>query len=134
MGEQPIYWSTVHHHFAPRPSQHYPASFDPHVQPDDLHHHTPEEVLVVVDPRLSFWHASSHAGMSQDHQAVSLHPLDAAINYCNQLEFENRSGTYLQEALSQELMLRYLRAPHLHEYVIQQIETQPAMPENRANL
>ncbi len=128
MAEQPIYWSTVNRHFATRPTDHYPSSFDPHVQPDDLHQHTPEEVLVVVDPGLSFWHTASHAGMSQGHQVVSLHPLDAAINYCNQLEFENRSLGYIQEALSQELLLRYLREPHIHENILYQIETQPTVP------
>ncbi len=127
--EQPLYWGVVHQHFAHKPVHQYPSSFDPHVQPDDLHHHLPEEVLVAIDPELSFWQAANRCGFSHQGQPVSLHALDAAVNYCNHLDFENRSLSYLQEAMGQELLLRYMREPRLGEDITQQLETQANVPD-----
>jgi len=129
VGGQPLYWGVVHRHLSQHPASHYPTAFDPHVQPEDLHHHTPEEILVAIDPDLGFWQLTSHCGISHDGQAVSMHALDAAVSYCNQLPFENRSLGYIQEALGQELLARYLREPRLNAHITQQLETQIIAPE-----
>lgn len=127
VADQPLYWDVVHHHFGHRPRAHYPSTFDPHLQTEDLHSHSPEEVLMSLDPELGFWHLASHSGLSHAGQAVSLQALDAALSYCNKLPFENRSLGYIQDALQQELLSRYLRQPHFKEQLINQLET--AMPE-----
>ncbi len=124
VANQPLSFDVVRRYVADTSSSMYPELFDPHLQAEDLQHSSPEMLLSSLDPRLGFWHENNPSGINGAEGPVSLLALDAAINYCNHLAFDQRSLRYVQEALEEELLLRYLHTPKVLEQVIQQLESE----------
>ncbi len=125
IANQPLYFDTVRRYLAGHSAAMFPELFDPHLQMEDVQYSEPEAALVGIDPDFAFWQKVNPSGMSGKEGPVSLNALDAAVNYCNKLSFERRSLSFLQEALNQELLLRYLHSPLILDRVMRQLESEP---------
>lgn len=124
VANQPLYWNVIHRHFADASPLSYPELFEPHIQADDLQNITPEAALIKIDPVFGLWQVARSCGVSYDGLPVSLNAMDAAVNYCNKLDFQQRSWAYVQEALGEELLLRYLRQPKVTNHVLRQLSAE----------
>ena len=58
---------------------------------------------------MEFWRHSSSLSLLHNHEPVSMNIIDVALNYCNQLPFENRIVHYFRHNLWHELLIRYLK-------------------------
>lgn len=114
-------WKLVHRYFARHKDAYSPDIFAPHVQPEDLGWHTAEDALAELHPRFEFWQHGAHLGLAHQGEAVSLNFLDAVLNFCNKLTYEQRVMTYLRDHLWHELMLRYMQQDTLEQTVHKQL-------------
>ena len=117
----PLPWKLVHRYFAKHKDAYTADIFAPHVQPEDLQWHAAEDVLSQLHPRFEFWKHAAHLGLSHEGKAVSLNFLDAVLNFCNKLPYEQRVVTYLRDRLWHELMLRYMQQEPLEQAVHKQL-------------
>jgi hypothetical protein len=82
---------------------------EPHMQFEDISWHPIEDTLAAIEPSFEFWRRSAHLALLEGQRPVSFNVVDAALNYCNQLPFEQRLVQYFQHSIWHELLLRYLR-------------------------
>lgn len=124
--DQPVAWNMIHRYYS-RFANHFSDDiFEPHLQIDDMVWHPIERTLSAIEPSLSFWHDSSHLGMLHGRHPVSFNIVDAALNCCNQLAFENRIVHYFQRSMWHELLLRYLRHDTVERSVLSELQPQLA--------
>lgn len=114
-------WRLVHRYFANHKEAYNPDIFAPHVQPEDLQWHSAEDSLAALHPRFEFWQNAAHLGHLHQGETVSLNFLDAVLNFCNKLPYEQRIVSYLRDHLWHELMLRYLQQGSLEQTVHEQL-------------
>lgn len=116
--ERPIAWRTIHHFFARFQEHVHPEVFEPHVQPEDLTWHAPEDLLAQLEPTLEFWQNTQFVCMLHDGQPVSCNIFDVALSYCNHLSFEERAVHFVRDNLWRELTVRYLHQENLEQAVL----------------
>ena len=124
-------WKLVHRYFARHADAYNSDIFAPHVQPEDLQWHSAEDALAKLHPRFEFWQHASHLGLLHAGETVSLNFLDAVLNFCNKLPYEQRTLAHLRDHLWHELMLRYMQQGSLeqtvHEQLNDELVDQPAL-------
>lgn len=126
MGGQSVHWRIVQRHFGKLDNrQHYPEVFEPHVQPEDLEWRKAEEVLYHLEPALYFWYDIDYVALPTTGAPVSFNILDNAVNYVNGLEYGQRQNGYFQEALWNELCMRYIAEKPLEVQVLKQLDNNP---------
>ena len=119
-------WQLVQRYYA-RLQQHFQGElFEPHISLDDLSWHGVEQAMSQIEPSLRFWQHSAHLGVLHDKKAVSLNIVDAALNVCNGLGFEQRVHSYFQKSLWHELLLRYLQPATVEATVLAELQPQLA--------
>lgn len=118
---QPVSWHMIQRFYARHTSAYHPEVFEPHVQPEDLAWHTPEDVLAKLQPALSFWQDTQFVATLHDEEPVSFNILDVALSFCNRLHFSDRIIHFLRDNLWHELMMRYLNQENLEEAVHRQL-------------
>lgn len=123
---RPVSWQVIQRYYARFADKYRPELFEPHVQAEDLYWHSIEKVVSYIDPRLEFWLGTNHLSLLHDHQPVSLNIIDAALNYCNGLKFEQRLSHYLQRSLWHELVIRYLKHDNVEHLVMKNFELELA--------
>ncbi|MBP9852659.1 MAG: hypothetical protein QG629_76 [Patescibacteria group bacterium] len=121
-----VHWNTLHWFFG---SEHSNGSshselFEPHMQPEDMWLAETEDILIGLDPSLSFWKNSHFLGLLDGKRAVSLNILDVALSVCNARKYAERLVGYMSKALQREIIGRYLGYPVLQKEVLQSIERQ----------
>lgn len=114
-------WKTVHRYFARHEDAYSPALFEPHVQKEDLHWKSAEDILAGLHPRFGFWQGASHLAAVTKHGTVSLNMVDALLNFCNHIPYEQRFVRYAREHVWQELMMRYMRQDGIERAVHEQL-------------
>jgi len=122
-------WKLVHRYFASHPEAYSADLFEPHIHPDDLKWQAAEDALASLHPRFEFWRGASHLAMlapnhAQDKhhlQPVSLNFLDAVLNFCNKLNYEQRVVHYVRDHVWHELMVRYMRQSSIEQTVHDQL-------------
>ncbi|HXR49859.1 MAG TPA: hypothetical protein VN778_02430 [Verrucomicrobiae bacterium] len=124
--DQPVPWRLIQRHYARLTHEALSQAFEPHVQLEDMIWHPLEQSLSAIESSLSFWHGSEHVGLLQGGRPVSFNLLDAALNYCNKLPFEQRLTHYFQQSLWHELLLRYLKHDAVEQAVTLQLQPQLA--------
>jgi hypothetical protein len=107
--DQPVPWHLIQRYYARLSDKFKQSVFEPYLELEDMVWHPIERVLSQIEPSLDFWHDSGHLGLLHDGKAVSLNIVDAALNCCNQLAFEDRVVQHFQRSLWHELLLRYLK-------------------------
>ncbi|MDB5169205.1 MAG: hypothetical protein JWO41_561 [Candidatus Saccharibacteria bacterium] len=104
--------------------------FAPHIQLEDMSWPMVEEFLSHIEPTLEFWHESAALGILAEHQPVSLNIVDAALNLCNQLPFDQRIVQYYQQSLWHEIVLKYLKHDTVESSVMSQLQPQLELATN----
>lgn len=127
--DQPVPWHLIQRFYARLTGQFRSEIFEPHIESSDMSWQAVEEVLSQIEPSFSFWHDSAHLALMDGQHAdpVSLNVIDAALNYCNQLNFEQRLSHFFRRSLWHELLLQYLRHDTVEQTVL--AELQPALAE-----
>jgi hypothetical protein len=130
--DRPVPWNLIQRHYAEYRSSHSVEAFEPHLRLEDIAWHPIEQTLAAIEPGFKFWQGSAHLGLLHQGEAVSLNLVDAALNFCNGLPFEQRVLQYYRHSLWNELLLRYLH----HDAVEQTIndELQPALAQDTAEI
>jgi hypothetical protein len=124
--DQPMPWRIIQRYYARLTHDALGQAFEPHIQLEDMIWHPLEQSLSAIESGLSFWHGSEHLGLLQGSQPVSFNLVDAALNYCNRLPFEQRLIHYFQQSLWHELLLRYLKHDAVEQAVTLQLQPQLA--------
>lgn len=128
--DQPVPWHMIQRYYA-RFTHHFRDEiFEPHLQLEDMAWHPVESTISAIEPALKFWEGGAHLAMLHGRQAVSLNLVDAALNFCNQLPYEQRVSHYFQQSMWHELLLRYLRHDKIERSVLG--ELQPQLAEETA--
>lgn len=124
MLDQPVPWHLVQRYYARLTHLFREDLFGPHIQVEDMVWHPIEKTLAIIEPSLTFWQHTAHLALLHDAQAVSFNIVDVALNYCNQLPFEQRAVHYFQRSLWHELLLRYLRHEPVEQSVLAELQPQ----------
>lgn len=124
--DQPVPWQIIQRYYARFRNRFRADLFEPHVQQDDLSWHSIEKALSFIEPSLTFWHHTTSLALLHDHQPVSLNIVDAALNYCNQLPYEQRIVHYFKRSLWHELLMRYLQHDNVEQAVLSGMQMQLA--------
>lgn len=123
----PVSWQIIQRYYGRFADRFRAEIFEPHIQAEDLTWHSIEKVLSYIDPSLDFWRNTTHLGLLHDHQAVSFNIIDAAINCCNQLPFEQRIMQYYRQSLWHELVIRYLKHDNVEQSVVSGLQQELVM-------
>ena len=119
----PISWHIIQRYYGRFADRFRAEIFEPHIQAEDLTWHSIEKVLSYIDPSFDFWRNTTHLGLLHDHQPVSFNIIDAAINCCNQLPFEQRIMQYYRQSLWHELVIRYLKHDNVEESIVSGLQS-----------
>jgi hypothetical protein len=122
--DEPVSWHIIQRYYGRFADRFKSEVFEPHVQPEDLTWHSIEKVLTHIEPSLSFWQHTTHLGLLHDHRPVSFNIIDVAVNYCNQLPFEQRILKYFRESLWHELVIRYLKHDNVEQSVVSNLQSE----------
>lgn len=121
---QQLHWRTVHEFLAGSD-----ASFDPQLPISELGLKSPDNILANLSPQLEFWRGTGHLASLHEGSAVSLNPLDVALNYLNRLPFEQRVTQHFQQNLWHKFWQSYLQAEILGEKLVEGLRLELAGPE-----
>lgn len=128
---QPISWHLIQQYYVRMSDKFREELFEPHLLQDDISWVPIEKSLSKIESSFEFWHDTHHLAVVHDHKPVSFNILDVAVNYCNNLEFEDRIAKYLQVSLWQELLLKYINHDKVEQTVLSQLQpklaAEPAM-------
>jgi hypothetical protein len=116
-----VHWRTVHHHFGRADAAYHPEAFEPHVRPEDLFWRKAEDVLFRIEPALHFWYNMDFVAAKLHNQLVSFNLMDLAVDYVNNVPFQQRTVHHVRSSLWNELFTRYIGQPALEYQVIQQL-------------
>lgn len=124
--DQPVAWSIVQQYYVRISDKLKQDLLEPQIRLDDIAWHPIEHSLAQIEPSFEFWKDSNHLGLLHEGKPVSMNIVDSALNYCNQLRFEDRISSYFQHSLWHELMLRYLRHDTVEQTVMLQLQPEYA--------
>jgi hypothetical protein len=120
--DQAVPWHLIQRYYARLKHYFREEIFEPHLQLEDMAWHPIETTLSAIEPGFAFWHDSAHLALLDRHTPVSLNLIDVALNYCNQLPYEQRAVHYFQRSLWHELLLRYLHHEPLEQTVLNELQ------------
>lgn len=123
-------WEVVHQYFARTKQTFQDDVFGPYVQASEFYWHDVERVLARLAPSLEFWEGTSFLSSLHEGKPVSCNVIDAATNSCNRLSYGLRQMYHAQQALWNELTLRYLNQTNVEAAVA--AELQPQLAEELA--
>jgi hypothetical protein len=102
-------WSCVVRHYAHQPAA-YQQVFEPYLSPEDFYYHRPLDHLADIQPAFRWWantaYVASHHKISLP---ISLNLMDVLNNYLGEHSYKQRTFSYFQQSLWQELFGRYLK-------------------------
>ncbi len=124
MAGQPIHWKIIQRHYGKLKKARHPVILEPHVQPEDLAYKNAAVILYKIEPALKFWEGLDYSALLYNGQPVPLGLSDNAVNYCNGLEFDNRSTDNFKKDLWDEIHTRYLAERNLEMQIIGQLDTE----------
>ena len=120
--DKQVPWQLVQRYYA-RLQQHFREElFEPHIRLEDLSWHGVEQAMSLIEPSLHFWQNCAHLGVLHNRRAVSLNIVDAALNVCNGLSFEQRGHGYFQKSLWHELLLQYLKPAAIEQTILAELQ------------
>jgi hypothetical protein len=119
-------WHLIQRYYAGLGQRDREEAFEPHLRLEDIAWHPIEQTLAAIEPSFDFWQQCAHLGLLHERQPVSLNVLDAALNCCNRIPFEERVVQYFQRSLWHELLLRYLHHDSVERTIIDELQPQLA--------
>lgn len=117
-----VSWQVVQKFYARAQQYAHSDIFASHISREDLSWQGVEQAISSIEPKLAFWHDSSFLGVVHGKEVVSLNIIDAALNACNGLSFENRLAGHFRESLWHELQLQYLHPETVEQTVMAEIQ------------
>ncbi len=129
MLDQPVPWRLIQRYYSRLTHLFREEIFEPSLQLEDMIWQPIEQTLSEIEPSFAFWQHSGHLGLLHDRQPVSLNIIDAALNCCNHLPFEQRVVEYFQHSLWHELLLRYLQPETVEQTMVAELQPQLAEAE-----
>lgn len=120
--DQSVPWHIIQRFYARMQHLFREELFEPHIELADMSWHSVEQLLAEIEPSFAFWESTSHLGFMAKGQTVSLNLVDAALNYSNNLSFEQRLRTAFQQSLWHELLMRYLQPQTVEQTVLAQLQ------------
>jgi hypothetical protein len=125
--DQPVPWNLLQRYYAGLAGVYDKEHvLEPYLHFDDMVWYPVEETLSLIEPSFRLWQGSSHLGILHEGKAVSMNVIDAALNYCNDLSFEDRITHYFKHSLWNEMLLRYLRRDAVEETIAAEVQPQLA--------
>ena len=121
---QMLPWIIIHRYYGSSDRVNHPEIFEPHVQPEDLSYRKAEEVLYRLEPALHFWHDSEYVGLPRPEGPISLSLTDMAMNLVNSLPYAQRVYYHMQDALWNEVYVRYAGQSSLERQILIQLDEQ----------
>ena len=122
MLDRQIPWQLIQRYYARARHFFHDELFEPHIRREDLTWHSVEHAFSSIEPSFAFWHGSNHLGIVHGQKLVSLNLIDAALNVCNGLTFEQRMNGHSRESLWQELQLGYLQPKTVEQTLLAEIQ------------
>ncbi len=122
MLDKPVKWNLIQRYYARMVHHDNEQIFEPHLQFEDIAWHPIERTLSAIEPRFAFWHGTAHLGVLHGEKPVSMNVIDAALNHCNQLPYQQRVSQYFQQSMWHELQLRYLHHESVEQSVMRQLQ------------
>ena len=120
--DRQIPWQLIQRYYARARHFFHDELFEPHIRREDLTWHSVEHAFSSIEPSFAFWHGSNHLGIVHGQKLVSLNLIDAALNVCNGLTFEQRMNGHSRESLWQELQLGYLQPKTVEQTLLAEIQ------------
>lgn len=124
-----IHWRVIQRYLGRHKEEAPIEAFEPHVQPEDLHWRSAEELLYQIDPELEFWKDRDYVGVMYDGFPVALNLFDISFAYSNSEPYENRYAYHFRESLWNEIFMRYMGVKNLREQILQQLDNDMIAPE-----
>lgn len=119
-----FHWRVIQRHYGQQGPHYHPEAFEPHLQAEDLSWRKVEASLYRLEPALHFWHDMDFVSVpGQDGKPISFSLLDVALNYVNQLPFEQRVYSHAVAGLWNELYGRYMHQPVVEDQILKQFDT-----------
>jgi hypothetical protein len=115
--DQTVPWHLIQRYYARIGDKIKEDMFEPYIELEDMAWQSVERTLSNIEPGLAFWHNSGHLGLLHQGKLVSLNIVDAALNCCNQLQFDQRMVQHFQRSLWHELLLRYLKRDTVEQVI-----------------
>lgn len=132
MAGQHVHWRIIQRHYGRQDAQYHPDIFEPHLQPEDLRWRKAEDLLYRLEPALYFWYDLDFVGAAFPHRPVSFNLMDLAVSYVNRLPYRQQAIHHFQQALWNEIYLRYFGHKALEKQVLDQLETAMIAPDGLA--
>ena len=123
--DQPVPWHIIQRFYARLQHVFNAELYEPHIDLQDMHWHSVEELLSTIEPSFHVWHNTGYMGMLHAGQTVSMNLVDSALNYCNRLPFERQLRSHFQLSLWHELLIRYLQPEVVERTVLAQLLARP---------
>lgn len=114
-GGNKLSWRSIHWFYGSTHAPYHPELFEPHLQSEDFRTHEAHDSLARLHEALAFWRGGHMLAMLDGRETVSLNILDVALGVCNGVSYANRFVHNMREALSRELLARYLRHGNLQQ-------------------
>ncbi len=120
--DQAVPWHIIQRFYARTQHLFRDEIFEPHIELSDMSWHSVEATLAKIEPSFQFWEQTAHLGFLHQGRTVSLNLIDAALNYCNNLPFEQRIRSAFQQSVWHELLMRYLQPETVEQTVLAQLQ------------
>lgn len=120
--DQSVPWHLIHRYYSRLTDRFRTDLFEPYLQLEDMIWHPIEKTLAQIEPSMKFWQQTSHLGLLDGRDPVSLNIVDAATNYCNDMPYQRRGAHYFQRSLWHELLLRYLHHQPVEDSVLTELQ------------
>ena len=130
MAGQHIHWRVIQRYFGKLKDEYHPETFQPHVQPEDLHWRRAEETLYELDPELAMWKEMDYAALMFEDGPVTLNLMDLSVSYSNQTPYEGRDIYHFRESLWNEVFIRYMGYKNLETQILEQLDNDMIEPED----
>jgi hypothetical protein len=84
-----------------------------------------DQILIKLEPALSFWSDCDNLGYFKNDKVVSLNLLDVCYNFYNQLSVSDNSHIFMEVAINKSLVGKYLDSTVAHQQILKQISEAP---------
>ncbi len=125
-----IHWRVIQRYYGKLKNKDHPEVFQPHVQPEDLHWRRAEQLMIQIDPELKFWEGLDYVADIFDAKPLTFNLMDVALSYANGISYKDRYIYHFQEALWNEVFMRYMGESVLEEQILRQLDNDLIEPEN----
>jgi hypothetical protein len=125
-----IHWRVIQRYYGKIGAEkEHPEVFEPHLQPEDLHWRSAEEILYQVDQESGFWRDMDYVAVLKGEDTITFNIMDVALSYANEIPYEERYLYHFRESLWNEVFARYMGQDILREQLLVKLDNAMVKPE-----